>query len=1205
MVSTAVITGSLVVGDSMEQLVYTSTFKNLGEVDQVLKGKDFFDYRYFQALATEPKVDDETDGLAPIILIKCSVESRSSGYRENDAQLIGMDQNILSLGSFKSHETGDKLTSQDLKLGKNEIIINEKLASKLNIEINDELDLIIPNPAFRLDTVFSESFGLNAIERVVRIKQIVEHDNLGSLQMDGRTQDTGNIFMNLTQVQNILGIDNKINTILISNNGDKYTGFENDDRVAEVIYNSLDNNIGYSDLGYELNISGSDYLRITNKDVFFDSEIYDLLKLSVSEPELDFQVSPVLTYFVNYISLERTEKIVNYSLVTGLDLVEDANFGDFEWLSTDSGNNTITHLDPDEIILLNWTADQLGAEVGDVLTMEYMALDRLYNIYNTTHNFTIKYIIGLSGKASDEFLMPAFPGLEGKVDCVNWEPPFPIDLNRISKDDRDFWFKNSGTPKAYISLNNAQEVWSNNLGSLTMIKVSSSSNTGENGLLNLKNEVENYLNNSIDHSFAGFIIDDVKSDSLDTTEGMTIFPMMFLAFGSAIIIAGMALIVVIFLTLADARKYEFGMLRSVGLKRSNVIRAHMVEGLIYGISAGILGIFFGLFLGWILVAALNTIWSGAVENFSVPFHFKPISLFYGFIAGLVITIITIYFTAKHNVKAGVTSLLYDLPAPEKSTKKTMLRLGYFLIILSLILLIFIAPLTEFMDLDLSYDYLSFIGLPLLLIGLILTLSYSAKTKKKRTTWLKYSSVISTIGFIIAIIFFSTLFDIPSVDFFFISGLYLLLFFIILTIVFFDSISNGILHISKINKKSSPVVQYSLKNPTRKLNRLALTISIFTLVIFLLVALSINIAIQEESVNAISYHERGGYDVLGETSIPIEIDLDNRDERLENDIDEPIFEDITITEIKLVGPPGGTCSNMNVRYPPRLLGVGSEFIQKNSFVFMDSLSGEEDDRKIWHELDQSSDENDGKIPIVVDYNTLVWIYNGGLGDIFEVTAEDGTIVKLEVIGIIENTIFGGTFIMSESNIDILYPESAAYQYLLIKIDNDLDSTPEQVALELEQNLDQYGLDAQAIRQLILENREYERSFMSLFQAFLGLGLILGIIGLGVVMARNVIERRFEIGLLRTIGFTKSMILKSFILELSFIALLASLIGIFVGILSSWFAFGLWTGDEYKFVLPWLDLVILVVIIYIITILSSIFPAYRAAKIPPSEALRKVG
>jgi putative ABC transport system permease protein len=129
-------------------------------------------------------------------------------------------------------------------------------------------------------------------------------------------------------------------------------------------------------------------------------------------------------------------------------------------------------------------------------------------------------------------------------------------------------------------------------------------------------------------------------------------------------------------------------------------------------------------------------------------------------------------------------------------------------------------------------------------------------------------------------------------------------------------------------------------------------------------------------------------------------------------------------------------------------------------------------------------------------------------------------------------------------------------------------------------------------------------MVLFQAFLGLGLIIGIIGLGVVTVRAVQERRFEIGVLRALGFNRRMVMKAFLIEPSFTGLIAILIGMFVGIISSYLAFGAWTGGNFEFVLPWFELVFFALILYLVIILSAIYPAYRASKIPPAEALRRV-
>jgi putative ABC transport system permease protein len=1217
MISTAVITGSLVAGDSLEHLVYISTFENLGEVDQVIQGSGFFNYDYYSAISEDPSVLTEIDGHAPVILIPVALKSIESGLRDNKAQLFGYDQNINSLGNFENKKNSKTLTNQDLDLDKNEIIINELLADKIKVKENEKVRLIITNPLFRQDSVYSSTSGLNAIERTLTVRYIVEHTGLGRLQLDGRTRDTSNIFMNLKDLQKIMGIGNKINSILVSNSGDKYSGYKNDDKVSKVLTKCLDEEIGYEELGFELNSTGTDYLRLGNNgDIFFEDEIYDKLLEVHNEPDLDFYSSPILTYFVNSIYHNDTNRIINFSVVTGLDFGSDSKFGDFvvEPSESDLGaevpnseeNQEILDLANDEIVLLDWAAEQLDATVDDKLIMEYMVMDRLFNIDNITHEFTIKYIINLSGKAADKYLMPPFPGLEGEVDCVNWEPPFDINLDRITGPDREFWFEHSGTPKAYISLSQAQELWGTNLGSFSMIKLKSTSSTKN--ILQLKNEIGNNLNDSLGFSDAELNIIQVKADSLATASGMAILPMMFLAFSSAIIIAGIALIITIFLLIADSRKSDFGIFRAIGSKKGQVIKLYLFEGLIYSIIAGILGVIIGLILGSGLVFALNSIWSSAVQGYDIPVFFKPVSLLIGFVIGFIISLITIYLTARHIANKNITSALYGVSEPLKKTSKVLILGGIFILSLGVICLALglIPSLSESLtDFQIGKYYYWLFAPFLLLLGIGIFSGYFISDRFRRQ---RSISIITSIIIIYTILYSILIMpepNAPIVELFFIIGFVLVLSLILLTSVNLQNLVNIIIRIFSNKNKASPVARYALQNPTRHPVRTGQNITIFTLVIFLLAALSINIAIQQASLGSVTYEERGGYDIIGESAVPIAIDLEDPKQRLENDINDPVVNNVTVTEIKLVGPPGGTCSNMNVRYPPRLLGVGSQFISENKFRFMESLSNTNDHRENWLELEKNIDENNGRIPIAVDYNTLVWIYNSALGDIFEIQDESGSTIKLEVIGILENTVFGGTFIMSQSNLESLYPKSAEYRYILFKLKPGIKASAEHVAADLERALFKYGLDAQPISELILENREYERSFMELFQAFLGLGLILGIVGLGVVTTRTVAERKFEIGVLRTLGFTRKMIMKSFLIELSFITLLALGLGLLVGIISSYLAFGSWTGGIYEFVLPWWDLFLFVIIIYVITVLSALYPAYRASKLPPAEALLRVG
>ena len=65
---------------------------------------------------------------------------------------------------------------------------------------------------------------------------------------------------------------------------------------------------------------------------------------------------------------------------------------------------------------------------------------------------------------------------------------------------------------------------------------------------------------------------------------------------------------------------------------------------------------------------------------------------------------------------------------------------------------------------------------------------------------------------------------------------------------------------------------------------------------------------------------------------------------------------------------------------------------------------------------------------------------------------------------------------------------------------------------------------------------QHAFTYILEGFMGLGLIVGVCALGVISARAVVERRQEIGVLRSLGFQQGMVQVAFLLESSFISLL---------------------------------------------------------------------
>ena len=150
----------------------------------------------------------------------------------------------------------------------------------------------------------------------------------------------------------------------------------------------------------------------------------------------------------------------------------------------------------------------------------------------------------------------------------------------------------------------------------------------------------------------------------------------------------------------------------------------------------------------------------------------------------------------------------------------------------------------------------------------------------------------------------------------------------------------------------------------------------------------------------------------------------------------------------------------------------------------------------------------------------------------------------------------------------------------------------------------GMEATSTAQDIKDNQAQNAAFNRLFQGFMGLGLIVGVAALGVISFRAVVERRQSIGMMRALGFRASMIRTQFLIESAFVALLGTAMGLGLGTVISWSIVQDLSDevDGLKFVIPWLQVGVIVTIALVFSLLMSLAPAHQASKIYPSEALR---
>lgn len=103
----------------------------------------------------------------------------------------------------------------------------------------------------------------------------------------------------------------------------------------------------------------------------------------------------------------------------------------------------------------------------------------------------------------------------------------------------------------------------------------------------------------------------------------------------------------------------------------------------------------------------------------------------------------------------------------------------------------------------------------------------------------------------------------------------------------------------------------------------------------------------------------------------------------------------------------------------------------------------------------------------------------------------------------------------------------------------------------------------------------------------------------IMLVSVTERTKEIGIRKALGAKRKTIAYQFFIETIIIGQLGGLIGILLGISSAYF---LSTIMDFNFSIPWTAILTAFIITFIVAIISGLYPAVKASKLDPVEALR---
>jgi ABC-type antimicrobial peptide transport system permease subunit len=1052
-------------------------------------------------------------------------------------------------------------------------------ASELELNEEDMLRFSFSDPATNLEAVFLGDPKDTTLRAQFQIKDIVRDESLGRFQLNAQRNPPENIYVPLASLKTFLKTENEINMILVSNVGDGREGAKSCSLVAGILNQALDDAIIHNDVGlWVVENQDKGYIKLEGEDVFLSFSYFETLYGST---EINSQaVSPYTTYFWNTLSFENNT--VPYSTITAFDSQTDLGFGEF--IINGTTNAISGELEENELMINNWTAERLKAGVGDTVFMNYSLINEFYDIEYHTASFTIKHIVEITQKAKDKELMPSFPGIEDKITPLDWDPPFPLDFDLISEDDEDYWEMYKGTPKAFISLKTGSNLWQTDIGNITGVRLLPASGVT---LTELKDQTETQLDDHVGIMEAKISVKSVKEDALNSQEGIELFSQMFVAFSVACIVAAAVLIILLVALRVESRLREIGMLRALGVRKSDVFTTLLFEGTFISVLGGFLGVLFGLLFGAFLIGGMNSFWSSIVEGAQVGFHFTMDSLLVGFTIGVIISVVTLVLALNYEGQRTVVGAIRKLGVPRE--KKKGAAVAIVLLVLGIIL--FLVPFALALDIKGDTGLLTMgIAFPLIL----LSVSQISQMRKRN---IHHIVGIAIILYTIFIMYYY-LDTATLMVLFFTSGFLLLFGFLILFYHILKSVeSDAGSDFGKVPSFESKrwLSQLAKKNAARSPKRTMLSVFLFSLTLFVLVSLTINLQGAVFDLDRVLEESGGGYEILGESQSPIFANLADEESRENSGIQDNVFDELEISQFKIKGDVGGTCSNLNRAASPRLMGANESFFDSNSFVFVSNSELPGGMKNPWLLLEE--DMGSDVVPAIGDYNTVVWILGLELGSITTVLNEEGDEIQLEIVGIIGNSIFPGTFIIWDQNFDSMYPTERGFNMFLFK--SQASNLKPQI-LQLEGALSDYGFDAVSVESQVVELIETENTYISVFQVILVFGLVIGTLGFGIVASRNALERRREIGILRAMGFKQNTVLKALLYENSYVVISGIVIGFASGILASSIYLVKLNVDVLSW--PWLYVAGLCLISYVIAIISSLMPTLKSSKMSVSEALR---
>jgi ABC-type antimicrobial peptide transport system permease subunit len=636
----------------------------------------------------------------------------------------------------------------------------------------------------------------------------------------------------------------------------------------------------------------------------------------------------------------------------------------------------------------------------------------------------------------------------------------------------------------------------------------------------------------------GFEFRPIKRLGLAAASGTTPFDGLFIGFSLFIMVSALMLVSLLFRLGVYQRAAEIGIMRAVGLRSRSVALVLAGEALLVTAIGSLAGVAAGVAYAWLMVLGLTTWWVEAIRAPFVELFVTPRSLALGFASGIVVSLVTILWTLWRTGHVAVRRLLAGQVSAGRFLARRQARASRIAAAAALCLAVVVGLSAT--ALEGMAQAGAFVGSGTLV--LVAALTY---------IWSRLGS-----GATMALASASNL----------------------------------------------PIARLAVRNGARNPSRSTLSIGLIAAASFLIVALSA-FRLDPNALGRGRASGSGGFNLVAQSDQPIYQNLDTETGRDELSFSRDASAELKpcdVVSLRVESGDDASCLNLYEATQPRILGVPRALVERGGFAWAASAAATPQEKQNpWLLLEKvMPPDADGTpvVPVVVDFNTAQYsLHKGSIGARIDVRDGLGRDVRLEIVGLLANSIFQGDLLVSETAFLAHFPQVSGYRYFLVDTGSEPPSKAQQA---LEETLGDYGFDAQSTAERLAAFFAVQNTYLSTFQSLGGLGLLLGTFGLATVQLRSVLERRGELALLRAAGFRRTLLARLVMIENSLLLVAGLAVGIFaalVAVLPHWIAGGA--------TVPWRSLALTLALVLAVGLLAGLLAVRATLRAELLPALRE--